>query len=98
MARTSTSQNLLKGLLVRGAAAVGISDIENASELNTADGRPQLAAVIEHLRPGEALAVWRFDRLGPSLPHLLETVAHLETLAFNPFRRSGRTLYPAGTI
>jgi len=44
------------------------------------DDRPQLAAVIEHLRPGDTLAVWRLDRLGRSLPHLLETVAHLESI------------------
>src|SRR3546814_802294 len=44
------------------------------------DDRPQLSAVIEHLRPGDTLAVWRLDRLGRSLPHLLETVAHLESI------------------
>ena len=44
------------------------------------DDRPQLAAVIDHLRPGDTLAVWRLDRLGRSLPHLLETVAHLESI------------------
>ncbi|WP_257012990.1 recombinase family protein [Rhodococcus sp. ACPA4] len=44
------------------------------------DDRPQLAAVIEHLRPGDTLAVWRLDRLGRSLPHLLQTVAHLEAI------------------
>lgn len=42
------------------------------------DDRPQLIAVIEHLRPGDTLAVWRLDRLGRSLPHLLEKVARLE--------------------
>jgi DNA invertase Pin-like site-specific DNA recombinase len=71
---------LLEALLVRGAAAVGISGIENAPELNIADGRPELAAVIEHLRPGGTLAVWRLDRLGRSFPHLLETVANLESI------------------
>jgi len=36
--------------------------------------RPQLAEVMAALRPGETLTVWRLDRLGRSLPHLIETV------------------------
>lgn len=40
--------------------------------------RPQLAAVMDHLRAGDSLVVWRLDRLCRSLPHLLETVAKLE--------------------
>jgi DNA invertase Pin-like site-specific DNA recombinase len=36
--------------------------------------RPQLAAALEYLREGDTLVVWRLDRLGRSLPHLIETV------------------------
>ena len=42
---------------------------------DTASGsRSQLAEVMAALRPGETLTVWRLDRLGRSLPHLIETV------------------------
>jgi DNA invertase Pin-like site-specific DNA recombinase len=36
--------------------------------------RPQLAEVMASVRPGDTLVVWRLDRLGRSLPHLVETV------------------------
>ena len=41
--------------------------------------RPALAACLDHLRPGDTLVVWRLDRLGRSLPHLLTTVNELAT-------------------
>jgi len=34
------------------------------------DRRPQLDEVLEQLRPGDTLVVWRLDRLGRSLRHL----------------------------
>jgi DNA invertase Pin-like site-specific DNA recombinase len=36
--------------------------------------RPQLARVLDQLRPGDTLVVWRLDRLGRSLRHLIDTV------------------------
>ena len=41
------------------------------------DERPQLAKVLAVLRPGDTLVVWRLDRLGRSLRHLIETVNEL---------------------
>jgi DNA invertase Pin-like site-specific DNA recombinase len=40
--------------------------------------RPGLAAALAYLREGDVLVVWRLDRLGRSLPHLIETVGALE--------------------
>lgn len=39
--------------------------------------RPQLAAALDYLRPGDTLTVWKLDRLGRSLLHLIETVNDL---------------------
>jgi len=44
----------------------------------TLDGRPQLDEVLEQLRPGDTLVVWRLDRLGRSLRHLIEVVTALD--------------------
>jgi DNA invertase Pin-like site-specific DNA recombinase len=33
---------------------------------------------LDYLRAGDSLAVWRLDRLGRSLKHLIETIAELE--------------------
>jgi DNA invertase Pin-like site-specific DNA recombinase len=40
--------------------------------------RPGLAAALAYVREGDALVVWRLDRLGRSLPHLIETIGALE--------------------
>lgn len=36
--------------------------------------RPGLTEALAYVRDGDVLAVWRLDRLGRSLPHLIETV------------------------
>ena len=40
--------------------------------------RPQLAQVTSTLEEGDTLCVWRLDRLGRSLPHVIDTVRGLE--------------------
>ena len=40
--------------------------------------RPQLAAALSYMRPGDILTVWRLDRLARSLRQLIETVEDLE--------------------
>jgi DNA invertase Pin-like site-specific DNA recombinase len=39
--------------------------------------RPVLAGTLGYLRTGDTLVVWRLDRLGCSLKHLIETVSLL---------------------
>ena len=40
--------------------------------------RPQLAAALDFLRANDTLAVWKFDRLARSLPHLIALAGELE--------------------
>jgi DNA invertase Pin-like site-specific DNA recombinase len=42
--------------------------------------RPELQRLMEALREGDTLVVWRLDRLGRSLKHLIATVEHLEAM------------------
>lgn len=41
------------------------------------DRRPQLDALLDYIRPGDVLVVWRLDRLGRSLLHLTQLVNQL---------------------
>src|SRR5437879_1214785 len=41
--------------------------------------RPGLAEALAFARPGDTLVVWRLDRLGRSLQHLIETLLDLDT-------------------
>jgi DNA invertase Pin-like site-specific DNA recombinase len=41
------------------------------------DERPGLAACLKALRPGDTLVVWKLDRLGRNLRHLVNTVHEL---------------------
>ena len=40
--------------------------------------RPGLIEALAYAREGDALVIWKLDRLGRSLPHLIETVSQLE--------------------
>jgi DNA invertase Pin-like site-specific DNA recombinase len=62
--------------------------------------RPELAAVMDALRPGDTLVAWRLDRLGRSLPHLIETVAELENrgVAFRSLTESIDTSTSGGKL
>ncbi len=40
--------------------------------------RPRLAEALAYVRGGDVLVVWKLDRLGRSLPHLIEVVRDLE--------------------
>lgn len=45
---------------------------EKASGAN--ERRVELASLFDHVRPGDTVVVWRLDRLGRSLRHLIDTV------------------------
>lgn len=48
---------------------------EKASGAKT--DRPQFAAALDYMRPGDTLVVWKLDRMSRSLRHLIETIETL---------------------
>jgi DNA invertase Pin-like site-specific DNA recombinase len=72
--------------------------------LDTASGalvdRPQLDAAMAYLRPGDVLCVWRLDRLGRSLKHLIGLVGELEErgVGFRSITESIDTTTAAGRL
>ncbi len=57
--------------------AAGAEQIWTDTASGARTDRPELAAVLAYARAGDVLVVWKLDRLGRSLPHLLETAAQL---------------------
>lgn len=53
------------------AAGVKPEQIYEDSASGAKDDRPDLAACLKALRPRDTLVVWKLDRLGRSLPHLV---------------------------
>ena len=62
------------------------------------DNRSGLAKALAFLRPGDCLVVWKLDRLGRSLPHLLATVNSLKDrgIAFRSLTEQMDTTTPQG--
>ena len=69
-----------------------------ASGANTA--RPGLTESLNYMRQGDTLVVWRFDRLGRSLQHLIETVTTLEQsgIGFHSLQESIDTTTSGGKL
>src|SRR5947209_8302640 len=76
-ARVSTlDQNL--ALQQDALSAAGCEQLYTDAVSGSVTDRPGLTQALSHLRTGDTLVVWRLDRLGRSLPHLIETVKQLQ--------------------
>lgn len=66
----------------------------------TKDDRPELEATLRYLRDGDTLAVWKLDRLGRSLKHLIKVVADLDErgIAFRSLTEGFDTGTPGGRL
>lgn len=62
--------------------------------------RPELVHCLKALRAGDTLVVWRMDRLGRSLAHLVQTIAELEArgVAFESLTEKIETASATGKL
>jgi DNA invertase Pin-like site-specific DNA recombinase len=57
--------------------AAGCLKIFTDKASGSLDHRPQLDRLLDQLRPGDTIVVWRLDRLGRSLKHLIQLIEDL---------------------
>lgn len=64
------------------------------------DDREGLEAAIEYLKKGDCLVVWKLDRLGKSLPHLLNIIKVLKNreIGFKSLTENIDTTTPQGEL
>lgn len=62
--------------------------------------RPQLDSLMDQIRPEDTLVVWRLDRLGRSLRHLIDSLTELEEMGvgFRSLSESIDTTSPGGRL
>ncbi len=64
------------------------------------DKRDGLTHALSYLRPGDCLVVWKLDRLGRSLPHLLDIITDLQSrgISFKSLTEHMDTTTPHGEL
>jgi DNA invertase Pin-like site-specific DNA recombinase len=75
-ARVSTSEQDL-ALQKDALKKIGCERIFTDHASGAKTDRPGLNEALSYVRDGDVLVVWKFDRLGRSLPHLIETITDL---------------------
>ncbi|GAA1885714.1 recombinase family protein [Lapillicoccus jejuensis] len=89
-----------EALQVDALRAAGCARLFTDKASGKLERRPALDALLEQLRPGDSVVVWRLDRLGRSLRHLIDTVQTLEHqgVAFRSLTESIDTTTPGGKL
>jgi DNA invertase Pin-like site-specific DNA recombinase len=98
-ARVSTQDQTLA--LQRDALdAAGCARVFEEHASGAADERAELANLFDHVRPGDTVVVWRLDRLGRSLRHLIDTVNSLadRRVGFRSLSENIDTTTPGGKL
>jgi DNA invertase Pin-like site-specific DNA recombinase len=98
-ARVSTQEQTLD-LQQDALAQAGCERVFTDTVSGSQDERPGLSDALSHLRSGDTLVVWRLDRLGRSLRHLIETVTDLSQrdVGFRSLTEQIDTTTPGGKL
>jgi DNA invertase Pin-like site-specific DNA recombinase len=78
----------------------GCEEIYTDKVSGTKARRPGLEQALSHLRAGDTLVVWRLDRLGRSLRHLIDTITTLQErgIGFNSLTEAIDTTTSGGRL
>lgn len=98
-ARVSTDdQNL--GLQLTALKEAGCEKIYQEKESGKNTERPELQRMLEHLREGDIVVVWKLDRLGRSLIDLIELINgfHRKHIQFRSMKESIDTTTATGKL
>ncbi|MBB6053922.1 DNA invertase Pin-like site-specific DNA recombinase [Armatimonas rosea] len=95
---STTDQNL--DLQLDALKAAGCEKVFTDTASGGKAERPGLTAALELCRKKDTLVVWKLDRLGRSLPHLVETVRDLESkgIGFKSLQESIDTTTSGGKL
>lgn len=98
-ARVSTADQSLA--LQRDAlGAIGCETVFEDQASGSKAERPGLVEALAYARRGDSLVVWKLDRLGRSMAHLIETVRDLDAkgVGFRSLTEGVDTTTPGGTL
>jgi DNA invertase Pin-like site-specific DNA recombinase len=98
-ARVSTDEQNLD-LQLSALKQAGCEQIYTDKVSGTKATRPGLEDAFSHLRSGDTFVVWRLDRLGRSLRHLIDTVTDLQerSIGFKSLTESIDTTTSGGKL
>src|SRR3954467_1460073 len=98
-ARVSTGEQTLD-LQLDALQVAGCGKVYQETASGAKADRPVLDEVLSYLRTGDTLVVWRLDRLGRSLKHLIEVVAALAErgIGFKSLTEQIDTTTPGGKL
>ena len=98
-ARVSTGEQTLD-LQLDALTKAGCGKIYQETASGAKADRPVLDEVLSYIRKGDTLVVWRLDRLGRSLDHLIDVVAGLAErgIGFKSLTEQIDTTTPGGKL
>ena len=98
-ARVSTQEQTL-ALQQDALTQAGCERLFTDTVSGSQDERLGLSEALSHLRSGDTLVVWRLDRLGRSLKHLIETITALSQrgIGFRSLTEQIDTTTPGGKL
>ncbi len=98
-ARVSTKDQD-RALQLDALKAAGCEKLFEETASGAKTNRPELAAALEFMREADTLVVWKLDRLGRSLRHLVDTVTGLADrgIGFRSLQEAIDTTTPGGKL